>query len=159
MVAGQGRYQNRRCDVEEIYHQGLIQAANGTKHSPASWQDSPAGGFLSDHFCRMTVACWGACILLSDMAADSFRNSSEAMSDTFLAALALKWRELRDAPQLAAGTLGFSRRAKPSRCAACARDAAAIGAPPRPLPASGAPCVAMLPPRVASRPSMSPAAM
>jgi hypothetical protein len=64
------------------------------------------------------------------MAADSFRNSSEAMSDTFLAALALKWRELRDAPQLAAGTLGFFPAREAVEMRRLCRDAAAIGAPP-----------------------------
>ncbi|MEQ1783263.1 MAG: hypothetical protein ABMA14_18060, partial [Hyphomonadaceae bacterium] len=86
--------------------------------------------FLSARFCRMTVRCWGARVLLSDMAADSFRNTSEAMSDTFLAALALKWRELRDAPPPAAGTLGFFPAREATEMRRLCRDAAATGAPP-----------------------------
>ena len=47
------------------------------------------------------------------------------MSDTFLAALALKWRELRDAPQLAAGTLGFFPAREAVEMRRLCRDAAA----------------------------------
>lgn len=52
------------------------------------------------------------------------------MSDTFLAALALKWRELRDAPPPAPGALGFNPAREAMEMRRLCRDAAALGTPP-----------------------------
>jgi hypothetical protein len=63
------------------------------------------------------------------MAADSFHPSSEASSDAFLAALALKWREMRDAPAPAGGGIGFRPAREAAEMRRLCRDAAASGAP------------------------------
>lgn len=52
------------------------------------------------------------------------------MSDTFLAALALKWRELRDAPVPAPGTIGFQPAREAIEMRRLCRDASALGASP-----------------------------
>lgn len=67
--------------------------------------------------------------MLSDMAADSFRNPSEAMSDAFLAALAVKWRELRDVPGAAAGSTAFRPAREAAEMRRLCREAASLGAP------------------------------
>lgn len=68
-------------------------------------------------------------MLLSDMAADSFRDTSGVMSDTFLAALGLKWRELRDAPQPAPGSIGFYPAREAAEMRRLCAEAAATGMP------------------------------
>jgi hypothetical protein len=64
------------------------------------------------------------------MAADSFRNPSEVMSDAFLAALALKWRELRDAPANAPGAGVFRPAREAADMRRLCREAINSGIPP-----------------------------
>jgi hypothetical protein len=63
------------------------------------------------------------------MAADSFHPPSEASTDAFLAALALKWREMRDAPAPAGGGIGFRPAREAIEMRRLCRAAAEAGAP------------------------------
>jgi hypothetical protein len=69
------------------------------------------------------------CTQLSMMAADSFHPSSGASGDAFLAALALKWREMRDAPLPVNGGIGFRPAREAAEMRRLCREAAASGAP------------------------------
>ncbi len=63
------------------------------------------------------------------MAADSFHEPNQAMSDAFLAALSEKWRQMREAPAVSPAGIGFRPAREAAELRRLAREGAAAGMP------------------------------